>query len=307
MTFRYVDLILIVFGGWLLFLTVYVWQKSRLLFRRQSDLSQSAQRQKVEAIGPLHLEVQKHSRLLEIQGKKRISTREYILPRFTAQFGEDLVLFDFFRESEPGFFVEAGAYDGVTFSNTYLLESVGWKGLLVEPNPSMAEICRRQRPNAIVEQAALGPDGCARRVDFTAASDPRGGAPLSFVHASANHIERCRAEHCRFETYQVALVSLNSLLDSRTDRVDFLSLDVEGMEIEALRGFDLGRFRPRVLLVELQRDDRDIQVQGHLSQSGYQPAGVIGCNCFYASVDDVVLLSELIHRVLDQQGICQKR
>jgi len=55
-----------------------------------------------------------------------------------------------------GFFVEAGANDGITQSNTALLARYrGWRGLLVEPVPELAARCRAQRPESIVEQAAL--------------------------------------------------------------------------------------------------------------------------------------------------------
>src|SRR5262245_47416510 len=59
---------------------------------------------------------------------------------------------------DSGVFVEAGANDGVEQSNTYVLERYRkWRGLLVEPVPELADACRRNRPNAVVECAALVP------------------------------------------------------------------------------------------------------------------------------------------------------
>src|SRR3954452_5124823 len=58
----------------------------------------------------------------------------------------------------PGFFIEAGAHDGLTQSNTALLEfCFGWKGLLVEPIPELGARGREIRPGSRVEQAALVP------------------------------------------------------------------------------------------------------------------------------------------------------
>ncbi|HVU25132.1 MAG TPA: FkbM family methyltransferase, partial [Opitutus sp.] len=59
-------------------------------------------------------------------------------------------------DSDGGFFVEAGANDGLEQSNTYYLERFrGWRGLLVEGMPELAARCRKNRPRAIVEEAAL--------------------------------------------------------------------------------------------------------------------------------------------------------
>ena len=52
---------------------------------------------------------------------------------YKAQFGEDRILWQVFRRRPSGYFIEVGAYDGVTLSNTYFLEQMGWCGLLVEP------------------------------------------------------------------------------------------------------------------------------------------------------------------------------
>src|SRR5712691_746790 len=54
-------------------------------------------------------------------------------PEARSQSGEDALLWDLLGDREKGFFVEAGAYDGYTFSVSYLFECVGWEGVLVEP------------------------------------------------------------------------------------------------------------------------------------------------------------------------------
>jgi len=59
---------------------------------------------------------------------------------YRAQFGEDRILWQVFKRRHHGYFIEVGAYDGITLSNTYFLEQMGWTGLLVEPIP---ELCQR--------------------------------------------------------------------------------------------------------------------------------------------------------------------
>ena len=76
-------------------------------------------------------------------------------PRAPSQHGEELVIWEFFAGQRCGFFVEIGAYDGVTFSNTYLLEAAGWNGILVEANPRRFQECRKERPYSSCVQAAV--------------------------------------------------------------------------------------------------------------------------------------------------------
>jgi len=66
----------------------------------------------------------------------------------------DIRLLEFLQGEPAGFFIEVGAYDGVTQSNSVLLEKEGWSGLLIEANPASYARCVKARPNAIVEHAA---------------------------------------------------------------------------------------------------------------------------------------------------------
>src|SRR5437773_6915813 len=54
---------------------------------------------------------------------------------FRSQFGEDAVLWECFEDQADGFFIEVGAYDGISLSVSYAFESIGWKGVLIEAQP----------------------------------------------------------------------------------------------------------------------------------------------------------------------------
>lgn len=200
---------------------------------------------------------------------------------FTSQSREDILIYDFFQRRGSGFFVEAGAYDGIAYSTSYLLERIGWTGLLVEPIPHKAECCRRNRPRSHVVQAALGDKDSDSGVEFTFAEDPRGGGMLSFLHADHAHVERCRTEQCELRSIKVPLRTLNTLLTELTQSVDFLSLDLEGAELEALNGLDLSRYRPKLILVERQESAGDEAVLRHLSANGYVRSATKGSNYFF--------------------------
>ena len=158
-------------------------------------------------------------------------------------------------DRDAGFFVEAGANDGFTQSNTYWLERFrGWRGILIEPMPVLVEECRRERPGARVVHAALVPaGGSARTVRM------QFGGLMSAVHGSHGDAdaERRWVEPGLvlgwIDTYEadVPARTLSEILDEEgAPEVDLLSLDVEGFEPQALRGLDLERHAPRRILVE---------------------------------------------------------
>ena len=169
-----------------------------------------------------------------------------------------------------GIFIEAGAHDGLSQSNTYWLERMrGWKGLLVEPVPSMAALCRKNRPRAKVVNAALVATPEIKSIKI-AAVGLYGYVTGSF--ASQEH----EAEHRRrgaltaglssaasVEDIEVRARTLESILDEvNLGSVDLFSLDVEGYEINVLRGMNMARYKPRYLLVEAQGPQKLLEAFG---------------------------------------------
>src|SRR5262245_49332338 len=76
--------------------------------------------------------------------------------RFTyAQYGEDIIAETLLPEPQ-GFYVEVGAIHPVQISNTYLFYRKGWRGIAVDPNPSVARLFAKRRPRDIMVQCAIG-------------------------------------------------------------------------------------------------------------------------------------------------------
>lgn len=168
--------------------------------------------------------------------------------------------------TRPGVFVEAGANDGLKQSNTHFLERRrGWHGLLIEPIPELAERCRRNRPRSQVRCAALVPpdmDGQeVELVDVDLMSILRPGDLTE--EDEAHLVGGEQSQGVRRRVLRVPGKTLSGLLeDAQVQHVDFLSLDVEGFEVEALRGLDLSRHRPSWVLVESRRPDEVAAVLG---------------------------------------------
>jgi hypothetical protein len=75
---------------------------------------------------------------------------------YFAQYGEDRLLHGIFAGKTEGVAVEVGAFDGETGSNTLFFERLGWRCILVEPNPLLAELNRKRRRSQLFE-CAVGP------------------------------------------------------------------------------------------------------------------------------------------------------
>lgn len=156
---------------------------------------------------------------------------------------------------DGGFFVEAGANDGVNFSNTYYLERArGWTGVLVEGIPDLYRACVRHRPRSRVVNCALVPperEGSLVTMHYSNLQSIVSGA-MSYEHVE----DGLRSQGERTYEVKVPGRTLSSVLDeAMPPRFDLLVLDVEGYEAQVLRGLDLDRHAPRFALVEVLDDD----------------------------------------------------
>lgn len=84
---------------------------------------------------------------------------------------EKLLIWEYFGFATEGYFVEVGAHHPKRLSQTWLLEKVGWKGILIEPLPEYCSLLRRERPSSVVCQVAVSAPGKTGAADFFVSSD----------------------------------------------------------------------------------------------------------------------------------------
>ncbi|MDB6128744.1 MAG: FkbM family methyltransferase [Verrucomicrobia bacterium] len=160
-----------------------------------------------------------------------------------------------------GFFVEAGANDGFTQSNTYYFERCrGWSGILIEPIPELYERCRRNRPGSTVVQSALVAPGYAQPEMTMQYAGLMSVSEDAFDDAELRrrHVEAGMEQAGVGRTYrvQVPARTLSAIIAEHAGgrEVDLLSLDIEGAELPALAGLDLVRHAPRYICVEARNE-----------------------------------------------------
>lgn len=153
-----------------------------------------------------------------------------------------------------GVFLEVGANDGYSQSNTYYFERVlGWRGILIEPLPSLYRRCRRLRSKSWCVNAACVAD------DYQGTTVEMVDIDLMSVALGQQSAADESARLAFAQDTNAVLVPARRLTEiiesSPFDSVDFMSIDVEGAEINLLRGLDLERLAPRWLLIETATPD----------------------------------------------------
>ena len=150
-----------------------------------------------------------------------------------------------------GTYIESGAFDGKTASNTYIYAAQRcWTGLLVEPSVGNAAAAAANRPTDVVEHSALvGPDFAGATIRGAFHNDL-----MSKVDGAGD--------------VEVPAHTITALLEkNRVEHVHWWSLDVEGFEMDVLRGLDFARWTPDYILLELWNNSS--AVKDFLAGKGY--------------------------------------
>ena len=150
-----------------------------------------------------------------------------------------------------GFFVELGAHDGISQSNTFYYEkNKNWNGILIEPTP---HIFLRSKKNFYFNRACVSFNFKKNFIELIYASLKTFSPQFMTKKRQTEHTARSELTiNDKIFTYKVRAVTLNSILiKAKAPKIiDFLSLDTEGAEFEVLNGIDFKRFSFRYMLIE---------------------------------------------------------
>lgn len=204
-----------------------------------------------------------------------------------SQEGEDMILARIFEGQKSGFYVDVGAHHPQRFSNTYHFYLRGWRGINIDAAPGSMALFDAVRPGDINLETPIS--GERQVLTYYSFNEP---ALNSFSPELARERDGLRDFHIvseqRLETRTLAEV-LDERLTPGTE-IDFMSVDVEGLDYQVLKSNDWTRFRPRVVLAEdldisdLRRVDES-PVVAFLRGVGYRPTGKTVCTLFFTRTD----------------------
>ena len=183
------------------------------------------------------------------------------IPLSKSQLQQDLASLTVAGFKRDGFFVEFGATDGVTLSNTYLLEkNFGWTGILAEPSQEWHSRLRQNRSAEISTDAVWSQTGLTLQFLENAEF-----STLVEFKNSDRHTRRGR-------TYDVSTISLNDLLalHAAPEYIDFMSVDTEGSELEVLQELDFSSYKFGFICVEHNFTEARSKIHDLLSNNGYR-------------------------------------
>lgn len=170
------------------------------------------------------------------------STKSY------SQEGEDLILNRIFEKKGVGFYIDVGAHHPKRFSNTYLFYKKGWSGLNVDAMPNSMARFDRIRPRDInIEKPISSRKEILKYYIF---NEPA----LNGFSKELSEKRNSKKDYYIKSTKDIETVTLEELLDEHLpngQNIDFLSIDVEGLDFEVLKSNNFDKYQPEIILVEI--------------------------------------------------------
>lgn len=164
-----------------------------------------------------------------------------------SQEGEDIVLKRIFNQKKIGFYVDVGAHHPIRFSNTYTFYQQGWTGINIEPNPDSFSMFKKYRAKDINVNCGVATEkGSFNYYMFDeSALNTFDNEVLKsrIANTSYNHIKTLNVK-------VLPLTEVFRLYLPKDKKIDFLTVDVEGLDLQVLKSNDWVKYRPSWVLAE---------------------------------------------------------
>jgi FkbM family methyltransferase len=209
-----------------------------------------------------------------------------------AQRYEDLHLWRCFGGATSGFYIDVGAGHPVYDNVSFLFYLAGWRGISVEPNPSLAALERAVRPRDVLYEGLAGSSDGEATLYLQREFHGLSTTILAQAEIAAKELGQSAEPLARPVTTIAALCAAYA-----PPQIDFLKIDVEGAEMDVLRGADFARFRPRVIVIEAYKpitmEPAYDEWEPLLARHGYATAWDDELNRYYVADEATALVAGL--------------
>ena len=181
------------------------------------------------------------------------NTQNYGIKSFSQE-GEDILLSRIFENKKFGFYVDIGAHHPKRFSNTYWAYKKGWSGICIDPMEGLQKKWRKSRPRDLfIEKGVSTKKGL---LDYYKFSDP---ALNTFSLERTKYLQN-NTNYKLKDVKAVSIDTLENILDlnipkTKKNHIDFMSIDVEGGELQVLMSNNFYKYRPSILVLEMNSID----------------------------------------------------
>lgn len=202
--------------------------------------------------------------------------------------GDDLQLYKLLNASSPGVYVDVGSWHPTLASNTYFFYLRKWRGICIDPNPELASLYKKIRPQDTFINAGIGDSEHSLEYFMFEES--------SMNTFSQSFIQSNNLQSKIVKSIPIPVYSLKDILDKNLkqgERLDFFDVDVEGFDLEVLKTNDWNRYRPKVVVVESDiniKTDAVSEIVTYLESQDYK---LVGKTIIYGDLGNLFLIDVL--------------
>jgi len=158
--------------------------------------------------------------------------------------GVDLIINNIFRDNQKGFYVDVGCQHPIKNNNTYMLYKKGWHGVNIDLDKDNIDLFNIARPNDLNVNIAVSDK--QKEVDLFFYHKK---SPINTIDANISKFQKARVSSIK-KIQTDTLTKIINKSEYRDKRIDLLSIDVEGHELNVLKGLDFKKYYPKIIIVE---------------------------------------------------------
>lgn len=196
--------------------------------------------------------------------------------------GQDIFIAELLGYKRNGIFIDIGANDGITINNTYYFEKeLGWTGVAIEPIPKMFESLQKNRTCNTFNGCVTKEPGSARFLEISGGSNMLSTLEFNNKGLSARRLRKnAIRNNASINEIDVECVTLSMVSEKfGIEKIDVLSLDIEGGELEVLKNINFRKIPTSVITVENNYYDSDIK--DYLETKGFLYIGTFKVDEIY--------------------------
>ena len=201
---------------------------------------------------------------------------------YLSQYGQDKFIVEYFKFMKNGVFIDIGANDGKTLSNTYFLEKeLSWSGIAIEPSPKVFKRLETNRSCTLLNACISDKSGTAEFLELSGHTEMLSGLVAKY---DLRHIKRIDDEIKEFsgeKNYiKVPCYKLEDVIKEQgLNKINYLNIDIEGGEFDVLKSIDFTNID--IDIIGIENNYKEDNIKNYLHQYGYNLIAIVGSDEMY--------------------------